>query len=360
LSKNALRSCYEIKKRSVDKTMTEEKEVKYFDLRALIENRSEKVLERFDQDIFSGIENKRLLSILDEVKNQARDTFRPALISFSCEAVGGNPEDTLIASLMIVLAGAGVGIHDDIIDKSETKGWKKTILGLCDANDALLVGDLLIVKGLTAVQEMIRKAFKSKKVADIIQIFQDYYFEICEGVFMEKLWRNNLEIELDYCHEVLWKFSSDGEACTRLGGILGNGSEKEVEALGGFGRRLCYVCRLADEVKDMLNLNGSLPRRLQHESVPIPLLYAAQVSKEAANEIKYILGGQIDSSEIKTLLHLCFENESFSYINRILQKNVKEGIGVLNTLKPGTARRVLAQMLREMFPTNLKEIIGVQ
>jgi len=213
-------------------------EVSQKELTELLQERGANVLNRFEQVLFSGIENPRLLSILEYVKNQAKDLYRPALISFSCEAVGGKPDDTIVVGLMITLAGAGIGIHDDIIDKSTSKGFRRTILGRNGVNDALLVGDLLIVKGLTAVQEIVKKAYHPKKVADIIKAFQQHYIEICEGVFMENSWRKNVESELDFCHQVLWKFGSDGEACTRLGAMVGNGTEKEVEALGEYGRRL--------------------------------------------------------------------------------------------------------------------------
>ena len=167
-------------------------------LGALVEEKGGPAVKQFEDSIFSGIQNQKVLSILNDVKNLAKDSFRPALISLSCEALGGNSEDTLAVSLMISLAGAGIGIHDDIVDKSITKGFKKTILGLHDINDSLLVGDLLIVKGLTAVQEVVRKGYPHKKVADIIGVFQKYYFEICEGVFMEESWRKNVNAELDF------------------------------------------------------------------------------------------------------------------------------------------------------------------
>lgn len=334
----------------------ESDEVSQKDLSRLIRERGENVMQRFEKVIFSGIANPKILSILEDVKKHGKDTYRPALISFSCEAVGGKPDDTIVVSLMITLAGAGIGIHDDIIDKSTTKGFMRTILGRYSADDALLVGDLLIVKGLTAVQEIVRKAYQPKKVADIIQAFQQYYFEICEGVFMEDSWRKNVETELDFCHQVLWKFGSDGEACTRLGAMLGNGTEKEVEALGEYGRRLCYVCRLADEVKDTLNLEGNLLRRLEYESVPLPLLYAAKVSKENSVKLKSILEGRVTPSDIETLLDLCFETEAFNYVREIAQKNVDEGIRLLHTLKPSKARTVLTLMIKDTFPESLIQI----
>jgi geranylgeranyl pyrophosphate synthase len=320
------------------------------ELRLLFQERGENALKRFEQAISWGVENPRLLSILEDVKKIWKDVYRPTLTSIACEAVGGKPEDTAVTSLMIALAGAGIGIHDDIIDKSTTKRFRRTILGLHDVEGALLVGDLLIVKGLTAVQELVKKAYPPKKVADIISVLERHYIEICEGVFMESSWRKNFETELDFCHQVLWKYGSDGEACTRLGAIIGNGTEREVYALAGYGRRSCYVFRLAEEVKDTLYLEGDLLRRLKCESVPLPLLYAAKASKENSSKLKSILEGPITSSDIETLLEICFDAKAFDYVRGVAQKNVDEGIKLLQTLKPSKARNTLTLMIENLFP----------
>jgi len=326
------------------------------ELSALIEKKAEKVMDSFNIEIFSGIKNSKLFSILETVKENAKDAYRPALIAFSCESVGGKVEDTITVSLMISLAGAGIGIHDDIIDKSITKGFRRTILSCYTINDALLVGDLLIIKGLTAIHELVEKGYDPKKVANIIKAVQKYYFEICEGVFMENEWRKNVATELDYCHKILWKFSSDGEACTRLGAMLGNGTEKEVEALAEYGRRLCYIFRLAEEVKDTLNLEGNLLRRLEYESIPIPLLFAAQVSKDNSAKIESILGRQISRSDIKTLIGLCFETNAFDYIYGIAKKEIEEGIRFLQLLKHSQSRNVLKLMIKDSFPDSLVKV----
>jgi geranylgeranyl diphosphate synthase type I len=334
----------------------ENDEISQEELAGLLREKGKKVIEKFEDAIFSGIENSRLLSILKDVNKRGKDTYRPALISLSCEAVGGEPDETVVVGLMISLAGAGIGIHDDIIDKSETKGFVRTILGLYDADEALLAGDLLIVKGLTAVHEIVRKTCQPQKVANIIQAFQRYYFEICEGVFMEKSWRKNVETDLEFCHQVLWKFGSDGEACTRLGAMVGDATEAEVEALGDYGRRLCYVCRLADEIKDTLNLEGGLLRRLAYESVPLPLLYAAKASKENSAKLKAILEGGVTPSDIGPLLDLCFETDAFDYIRKIAQKNMDEAVRLLHTLEPTKARAALTLMLKDTFPDSLAQI----
>jgi geranylgeranyl pyrophosphate synthase len=317
----------------------------------LFHERGQKVLERFKEAIFTDIEDSKLISILEHVKKNWKDTYRPALTSFSCEAVGGDPDSTITPSLMITLTGAGIGIHDDIIDKSSIKHFRRTFFGLRNRDEALVVGDLLIIKALTLTQKIFDEISNPKKASDVIKTLENYFFKMCVGELMEISCRKNIEIDLEYYDEALWKLGSDIEACTKVGAILGDGSKREVEALTEYGRRLGYIVRLTEDVKDTLNLEGNLSHRLQYESIPLPILYAAKDSRENLSEIKNILeGSSINASDIKKLLELCFETEAFTYTEDIAKKNVTEGIKELNILKPSKSRDILSLLIKRTFP----------
>ncbi len=168
---------------------------------------------------------------------------------------------------------------------------------------------------------------------------------------MEILCRKNIDTKLEHYHTTLWKLGADAEACTRLGGILGDGSDDEIEALGEYGKRLGYISRLADDVKDCLNLEGNLPHRIQYESIPLPLLYAAKASKEKYSIISSILKAQsITPPKVSQLLNLCFETEAFTYVQDIAKKYVKEATQKLRLLKPSNARTALTLMIKKAFP----------
>jgi geranylgeranyl pyrophosphate synthase len=337
-------------------TLSKDKDLAIKKLAVKMEERSRKTLERFGQVSVSGVNHSQLLSILADVKAYWKDNFRPALTSFSCEAVGGQPEAADDVSLMITLMGAGLGIHDDIIDKSLNKHFRTTILGLHGVDDALLVGELFIVKALTQVREMVRKADNPKKIENIIEVYEGFFLEVWEGEFMETLCRRNLDTELKHYERILWMSAADTEACTRLGAILGGGSKIEVEALAEVGRRLGFLHRLADDVKDSLNWEGNLPWRLENESVPLPILYAAKSSKENYLKIKSILEQfPITPSDIRNVLEICFETDAFNYVLSMAKQNAMQATRKLRLLKKSGAKNALALMVEDAM-ANVKSL----
>jgi geranylgeranyl pyrophosphate synthase len=317
-----------------------------------MKERSRKTLERFGQVSISGVNHPQLLSILADVKAYWKDNFRPALTSFSCEAVGGQPEAADDVSLMISLMGAGLGIHDDIIDKSLNKHFRTTILGRHGIDNALLVGELFIVKALTLFPEMIGKNYDSKKLGTIIEVFEGFFLEVWEGEFMETLCRRNLDTELEIYEKILWMSTADTEACTRLGAFLGGGTKTEVEALAEVGRRLGFIHRLADEIKDTLNLEGNLPWRLEHESVPLPILCSAKSSKATYSRIKSVLEkAQIAPADIRNILDACFETEAFNHVLNMAKRNATEAKRKLRVLKKSEAQNSLALLVQNAMAT---------
>lgn len=318
-------------------------------IKQIIKERGNVVVKNFERVIFSGIQNKKIITIFEDVKEIYRDTYRPALISISCEAVGGNPKDTYEIGLMVTLAGAGIGIHDDIIDKATNKHFRITIPGKYNLDEALVVGDLLIVKGLLAVKETFKNKYCANKLKRVLETYQDFFFEVCDGVFLEKEFFKCININLDTYHQILWKLGSDAQACAKLGAILGNGTKKEIEILSDFGRKLGYIFRLSEEVNDTLNKEGNLPKRLSYETVPLPIVYAAHFSRENYLTINQILKNPITSEEIKKILDLCFETKSFEYVRDQAEKIVKEAIETLNRLKRNEAIELLIMMIEDMY-----------
>jgi geranylgeranyl pyrophosphate synthase len=315
------------------------------DLSSLLQDRSKNVLSRFGFTINQGITIPELNQMLTNVNRYWKDTLRPSLTSLCCEAVGGPQNVTHNASLMVTLISAGMGIHDDIIDKSTNKHFRRTLSGLWGTDKAIVVGDLLIVKALSAIRELAKQVDPTKSDS-IISAYEAAFVEMCEGELIEIASRKKLDTTLEQCNSFLWKFGADTEVCAKIGATLGNGSQEQVDALAQFGRRLGYSFRIGGELKDCLNIEGNLPERLLNESVPLPILFASRSSKENHQKIEVILSNhKISSSDIKAILELCFATNAFDYIKNISRQNTDEAKKMLTALSPSNAQSALTSLL---------------
>jgi geranylgeranyl diphosphate synthase type I len=214
----------------------------------------------------------------------------------------------------------------------------------------LLIGDLLIVKAWTFAHELIRETGNPTKIADVLEVYGDLSVEICEAEYMETQCRRNVDTDIDYYVNILWKEMAETEACSRIGAMLGDGKPSEIEALSEFGRILGFISRLSDEVEDCLNMKGDLPHRIMYESVPLPLLYAAKASSEKHARIRKIVNkNKLSPSDIKALLKFCFDTEAFEYVRRLAKKKEEEARCKLSLLGPSTARKILQALIKGAY-----------
>jgi len=318
-----------------------------------------RVLERFAKATTSGLSNPELLSMMKYVNEYWREPYRPTLISLSCEAVGGSSAAVEDAGLAMSLIVAGMAIHDDIIDKSINKHFrqKKTVYGLHGSDKALLVGDLVLLKGLITASEVFQDKISAKKYLDIIDALRKFIFEMYEGEFMEVCSRKNLDIGIEYQKQYLWNFTSDAEACARIGAILGDGSDAEVEALAEFARRCAFNLFLREELKDSFNLEDNLIHRLEHESLPLTVLYSAKNSNLMFRKVKSIVDkSRITKNDAVRLICYGYETGAYEYIYDIAQQNTKKAMQKIAILSPSSARKELELMIVK----SLTEIEGIQ
>jgi len=309
----------------------------------ILKERSQEVLKGFRQMTISEFNEPELISIMQDINSYSKDIYRPALTSFSCEMVGGC-SSTYEASLMIALITAGMAIKDDIIDKSKYTHYRETIPGRYGIDKALLASDLLLVKGLTTARKLFSDAHSNDKCMDVLEALKNFTFEIYEAELMDISCRKNLNTALDYYSKVVWKLVADGEVCTRIGAILGNGSEAEVKNLSAFGRKLGFILHLVEEVKDTFNVEGSLIHRLKYESVPFPILYASK-NQNACVKLKSILKNSLIDASLLEIEKICWANKGVTYVSNIVRKTANEAFELLNSFRPCPARDVLRQMV---------------
>ncbi|MGB9671624.1 MAG: polyprenyl synthetase family protein [Candidatus Bathyarchaeales archaeon] len=251
---------------------------------------------------------KPLHDVLNYFIQENWRTFQhPALISLTCEAVGGNPkETTAVGAAMILLAGAA-DVHDDIIDQSVTKGLKETVFGKFGKDLALLVGDSLIFKGLVMLHEACEK-FPVKTKKAILELTREAFFELESAEAKEAKFKGNLSITPEEYWSIVQMKASITDAYARIGAIIGGGNPKQIEALGNYGRTFGVLTTLREDFIDIFEPD-ELQNRFKNECLPLPLLYAIQ-DKEVKREIIAKLEQEkITEEEAYTIVELVWDKK---------------------------------------------------
>jgi octaprenyl-diphosphate synthase len=189
-------------------------------------------------------------------------------------------------------------IHDDIIDKEDYRRGKPSFHIKYGYNSSILTGDFV----LGIILSICTKLNNAKVSAELSTAAT----KMSEGEMMEiKLTKDPYLKDDDYIKVVEHKTASLFEAASKIGSLLGGGTDEEICAMGNFGHLLGIAYQIHDDIMDWNNedrLFNILVRNNKQSAEFIDRmeqLYISYTSK-AKNELKKIN----DSVSKKHLEHL--------------------------------------------------------
>ncbi|MFH1821372.1 MAG: polyprenyl synthetase family protein [Methanobacteriota archaeon] len=259
------------------------------------------------------------------------DVVRPSLVSLACEAVGGDPSTAPFLGRSLTLLSGATDIHDDIIDKTITKGKRKTVNGGFGGDIALLVGDVLLFEGFAELfAGLARLKIPPEEKLAIVHSVKELYFEMCDGEALELDFRARTDVKPEEYISVVKKKAADVEACLRTGAMLGGGSPEQINALGEYGRTLGVIVLLRNDFEDMCGFD-LLKSRIDYESLPLPLLFALE-NKEKREEILAALKN-LDRKGAKKLLRLISEAGAINKLENLFMSLKEQADASINGFK---------------------------
>ena len=183
--------------------------------------------------------------------------FRPALIALSCEALNGNPKDTIIAGAALEIAHTFLLIHDDIEDFSETRRGQPCLHITYGTPHAINIGDYLMMKVYETLLSG-KNLWGSERTMKILDMTTEMLIVTGEGQAMEIDQRDKdlSEATMEWYEKMsLHKtgYYSGGSPCA-IGAIIAGGTGKQIETLKKFGFAMGVAFQIQD---DILNITMS-------------------------------------------------------------------------------------------------------
>lgn len=180
---------------------------------------------------------------------------RPVLTLTACEAVGGEPEDVVESAAALELLHTFTLVHDDIMDKDDFRRGVKTVHEVWDEPLAIITGDALFAKVFEAISKNARsRDISADKMIQLFETISQASFEVCQGQALDMDFEKRDKVsKAEYMEMVEKKTGALIKTSTKVGGLLGGGSQEEVEALTEYGRLMGIAFQVQD---DLLGIAG--------------------------------------------------------------------------------------------------------
>jgi len=255
--------------------------------------------------IFSLVANE-LLQVELEFERQARSNVqvinylgeylrlsggkrvRPALTILSNYAVGGDGSrynSIRMATVMEFLHTATL-VHDDIIDKADTRRKRPTVNALYGNETAVLMGDWLYMSAF--------ETSLAERSLPILDILTRVTRKMTEGELLQLTLLGHVDIsEAQYFDVLKRKTAYLFSASCEIGAILGEPGEEQQTALRDYGLNLGIAFQLVDDLLDFTSSEDALGKAagadLLGGKVTLPLIYLREAEPSTLEMIQTVL-----------------------------------------------------------------------
>ncbi len=296
--------------------------------------------------------NEFLAKPLWDFLDRGGKRWRPLLMMLACGAVGGSPKAISRFSAIPELIHNGSLVADDIEDGSSTRRGKPALHLIYGIDISINLSSFLFYLPLLIVR---KSGISDRKKTKIYEAINEELTMIHFGQGTDIWWhkaKNRKATERQYLSMCANKTGTLARLSAKLGAILGNGTERQVNALGKFAESIGIAFQIKD---DILNLEGGLGKDLGEDitegKMSLPVIRTLDVASGSDRKaLRRILEKHTSSKEeIRTATGIIIRNGGIDYARGAAERIVDSSWKSLELLiEDSEYKKVLQQLSRFM------------
>jgi octaprenyl-diphosphate synthase len=237
-------------------------------------------------------------------------------------------------------------LHDDVIDEGQRRRGQPTINSLWGNESAVLLGDFLLSRVFKMCAELEPREARVIAAAAI---------RICEGELRQIVQKRNWQLsESEYIDIITEKSAALFSSCCYLGGLLAQGTEKQVQSLAAFGLNVGIAFQITDDLLDIVGDESKTGKTLGRDAdknkltlAVIHLLRAVDEEEKSAVIDSY-LERKNTQYDKPALVEMLSRYGSLEYARNRAQEFVAAAVRALAGLQESDAKKALIETAKFM------------
>jgi len=172
--------------------------------------------------------------------------IRPLILLLSAESIGNCDENAYAAACAVELLHTESVIHDDIIDNETLRRRKDPFHIKYGYNTSILTGDFVLGLILNIASRINNPRIASELSTTAMMM--------SDGEMIETRLESSEDVTFDdYLKVMEYKTATAFEAASKIGAILGGGTEDQILALAEYGKNVGIAYQIHDDLQDWNN-----------------------------------------------------------------------------------------------------------
>ena len=211
---------------------------------------SDELLQKVNTFIDQLPYNRQPASLYDPIRyvlSIGGKRIRPVLMMLSYNLYREDPERILMQAVALETYHNYTLLHDDLMDNADMRRGQQTVHRRWDANKAILSGDSMLVLAYERMQQC-----DARYLPQVLSLFTETALEIGEGQEYDMSFETRNDVTEDEYIEMIRLKTSVLLACAvKMGALLADAPQADVENLYKFGEQLGLAFQLQDDLLDV-------------------------------------------------------------------------------------------------------------
>jgi len=305
-----------------------------------------KELKQFESHFKDSMKSQ--VALLDKIMyyiiQRKGKQIRPMFVFLSAKMFRDNIEDSTFtaASLIEILHTASL-VHDDVVDDAHLRRGFFSVSALWKNKVAVLVGDHLLVRGLTLALDK-DEIFSLKAITKAFN-------EITEGELLQIEKARKLDIKEDIYYDIIKKKTASLMAAACSAGAYSATRDKEIsEKMWQFGEKVGIAYQIRDDLFDY-GEGGSIGKPkgidIKERKMTLPLIHV--LSKTDRKTKRFIINTvkrhNKDNTKVNQVIQIVKENGGLDYASEVMMRYKNEALELLESFPETPARNSLRDLV---------------
>ncbi|MCW0235663.1 MAG: polyprenyl synthetase family protein [Ferrovibrio sp.] len=204
--------------------------------------------------------------------------IRPLLTLGAARLCGYQGDKDVLLATCVEFIHTATLLHDDVVDESDRRRGNATANVLWGNQPSVLVGDFLFTR---AFQLMVETGS-----LEVLRILAGASSEIAEGEVLQLVIANDMNsLESDYLKVIKAKTAALFAAACRVGAVIADRPQAEVQSLDDYGHNLGIAFQLVDDALDYASDGATLGKNtgddFREGKITLPVLLAFSRGSES-------------------------------------------------------------------------------
>ncbi len=305
-------------------------------------HRYEEPLKRVEAYMASHLHSEVNLipQVINHLIGSGGKRFRPLLLLVTADLCGYNGERCHCLASVVEFIHTATLLHDDVVDGAKTRRGRSSANHIWGNSASVLVGDFLYSKafsllandGNMAIMKLLAASTNAMSEGEVFQLMR------CGDISLT---------EKEYLSVIEKKTAILISAACAIGGILGDSSPKEIQALTRFGLKLGQAFQITDDILDYAaceeEFGKAIGKDLLEGKITLPLIRTIKKSAPQEKErIKEFMAKEEQTVVgAKEILALVENYDGIAYATEKAKGFINEARELLGVFPDSPARQAL-------------------